>query len=59
MEARTLTRNLDLSPPALKKAQADRPWPLRASLLFVLIASLALWGGIFLISRAVFAVFAA
>lgn len=58
MEARTLTRNLALSPPALKKTQADRSWPLRASLAFVLIASLCLWGGIFLIGRALFAFFA-
>lgn len=59
MEARILTRNIALSPPALKKAQADRPWPLRASVVFVLIASLALWGGIFLIGRAIFGFFAA
>ncbi len=58
MQARTLTRNVALSPPAPKKAQADRPWPLRASLLLVLIASLCLWGGIFLIFRMLMAFFA-
>lgn len=58
MQARTLPRNLALSAPEVKRAPPERQWPIRASLLFVLVASVVLWGGLILMVRALTAYFA-
>lgn len=58
MQARTLPRTMASLAPEVKRAPAGRQWPIRASLLFVLIASGLLWGGLILIFRVLMAFFA-
>lgn len=58
MQTRALTPTVAIRAPQPKPEAADR-WPVRASLLFVLVASVLLWGGLILLGRLLFSYFAA